>query len=59
MFRYPEFHYLFELLVHHTWQLWWYDHLVQSGCPLPVLEVLAGQVLTLRISPTVAGFAIF
>ena len=42
-FRYPEFNYLYGLLEHHTWQLWWYDHLVQSGCPAPALEVLGGQ----------------
>ena len=58
-FRYPEFHSLFGLLVHRTGQLWWYDHLVQSGCPAPVLEVLGGQAQTLRTSPAVAGFSIF
>ena len=46
-FIYPKFNYLNGILEHHAWQLWWYDHLVPSGCP------------ALRASPAVAGFAIF
>ena len=42
-FRYPEFNFLYGLLDHRTWQLWWYDHLVQSGCLASALEVLGGQ----------------
>ena len=45
--QYPKFNYLIGILEHHAWQLWWYDHLVPSGCP------------ALRASPVVAGFAIF
>ena len=42
-FRYPEFNFVYGLLEHHTWQLWWFDHLVQSGCHALALEVLGGQ----------------
>ena len=41
VFRYPKFTFLYGLFDHHTWQLWWYVYLVQSGCP--ALEVLGSQ----------------
>ena len=40
-FKYPKYKLLKWNFRQPTWQLWWYDHLVLSGCP--ALEVLGGQ----------------
>ena len=50
VFKYPKYNYLNGSLEQPTWQLWWYDHLVPSGCLAPALEVLGSQAhLILRL----------